>query len=69
MCRVFFLEVALQIEMMPAEARGGVVLPEWDAAWLAKQLAELDREQAKAALQPTVERLKLIGALEPEFEL
>ena len=54
---------------MPAETIGGVVLPEYDASWLAKQLAELDREQAKAALQPTVDRLKLIGAIEQDFEL
>ena len=59
----------MQIEKMPAETIGGVVLPEYDASWLAKQLAELDREQAKAALQPTVDRLKLIGAIEQDFEL
>lgn len=59
----------MQIDMMPSETIGGVIFPGYPAAWLAKQLANLDRENSKALFQADVDRLKLMGALEPEFEL
>lgn len=54
---------------MPAETIGGVVFPEWDASKWAKEMAETDWEKVRAFLKPNIDRLKLIGALEPEFEI
>uniref|UniRef100_UPI004048EA6E hypothetical protein n=1 Tax=Yoonia sp. TaxID=2212373 RepID=UPI004048EA6E len=55
--------------MMPAEEIAGVVFPAWDPTEFVRTFSELNWAEVVADLQPIVDRLILIGALEPEFVL
>ncbi|WP_157115218.1 hypothetical protein [Paracoccus contaminans] len=55
--------------MMPAEQIGGVTFPEWDASQWAQEFAATDWKKVAADMKPIIDRLKAMGALEPDFEL
>lgn len=50
------------------EEIGGDPYDAWLRVW-AEDWAAVDWAELAASLKPTVDRLKLLGALEPEFEL
>ncbi|WP_158644536.1 hypothetical protein [Paracoccus jeotgali] len=54
---------------MPAERIGEVTFPEWDASQWAQEFAATDWMKLAADMKPIIDRLKAIGALEPDFEL
>jgi hypothetical protein len=56
-------------EMMPAEEIAGIVFPAWDPTEFVRTFSELNWAEVVADLQPIVDRLILIGALEPDFVL
>ena len=59
----------MQIKMMPSETIRGVEFPEWDPTEFVRTFSELNWPDVVADLQPIVDRLILIGALEPDFVL
>jgi len=61
--------LARKTEMMPAEEIAGIVFPAWDPTEFVRTFSELNWAEVVADLQPIVDRLILIGALEPEFVL
>jgi|GEM_PF-6806291 len=56
-------------EMMPAEEIAGIVFPAWDPTEFVRTFSELNWAEVVADLLPIVDRLILIGALEPDFVL
>ena len=65
----------MQIKMMPSETmmppktNAGYVLQEWSEDDLRQAIEAACSSEVRALLQPDVDRLILIGALEPGFVL
>ena len=66
---IFLWSLPLPIEMMPSDEIKILLFSPWDSAELLRSLSSLDMDKVAADLKPIVDRLKSIGALEPEFTL